>query len=306
MTLTHIIASSASALCIALAGCANYSGQQSPGPSASAGPPADSGPRIDPRAGLRAQSGQTRKQVFDQLDANRDGNISRAEADASPELVAIFVTTDANSDDMLSLVEFAAVPISFGDAAAQTGSLQVQGGTTRQQVFDALDANHDGMISRAEADASPDLVAVFVSTDANSDSMLSPAEFALVPISFGGAAPQTGAVHAMRGMTRQQAFNWLDTNHDGTISRAEAQASPQLAAIFVATDANSDGMLTAVEFAAVPITFDGGTAVGGTGSMGSGTGSGMGGGSAGWWPVQTPSQPNETQPGMLNAISGSS
>jgi hypothetical protein len=65
-------------------------------------------------------------------------------------------------------------------------------------------------------------------------------------------------------------------------------------------------MLTAVEFAAVPITFDGGTAVGGTGSMGSGTGSGMGGGSAGWWPVQTPSQPNETQPGMLNAISGSS
>jgi hypothetical protein len=230
--------------------------------------------------------------------------ISRAEADASSELVAIFVTTDANSDDMLSLVEFAAVPITFGDAAAQTGSLQVQGGMTRQQVFDALDANHDGMISRAEADASPDLVAVFVSTDANSDSMLSPAEFALVPISFGGAAPQTGAVHAMRGMTRQQAFDWLDTNHDGTISRAEAQANAELVAIFMATDANNDGMLSAVEFAAVPITFDGSTAVGRTASTASGMVSATASGSPGWWPVETPAQPNETQPGLMNPATG--
>jgi hypothetical protein len=249
---------------------------------------------------LRAQSGQTRQQVFNQLDTNRDGMISRAEADASPDLVAIFITTDANSDSMLSPVEFAVVPIAFGDAAAQTGSLQAQSGQTRKQVFDGLDTNRDGMISRAEADAEAALVSIFVSTDANSDGMLSPIEFAVVPIAFGDGAAQTGAMHAQRGMTRQQVFDQLDTNRDGMISRAESEANPELAAIFVAVDPNSDGMLTAVEFAVVPITFDGGTAIGGTASMGSG----MGSSSPGWWPVQTPFSPNETQPGMFNSSRG--
>ena len=81
-----------------------------PGPRSSAG--AESAAS---KTALRAQSGQTRQQVFDQLDTNRDGIISRAEAEASPELVAIFVTMDANSDGSLSGVKFALVPITFGN-----------------------------------------------------------------------------------------------------------------------------------------------------------------------------------------------
>jgi hypothetical protein len=118
--------------------------------------------------------------------------------------------------------------------------------------------------------------------------------------SAGSTRAQTAGLRAQSGQTRQQVLDQLDTNHDGMISRAESEASPELAAIFVATDANSDGMLTAVEFAVVPITFDAGAATGGTSSMGSG----IAGSAPGWWPVQTPSQANETQPGMLNAVSG--
>ena len=105
---TQIVACSAAALCIAAAGCAEHSAKHGLGSHASAvaGKP----------SGLRAQSGQTRQQVFDQLDTNRDGMISRAESDANPDLVAIFVTMDANDDGTLSVAEFELVPITFGTA----------------------------------------------------------------------------------------------------------------------------------------------------------------------------------------------
>ena len=61
------------------------------------------------------QQGQTRTQKFDQLDKNHDGTISRAEAEASPELVLIFVDTDTNADGSISAVEFQVVPLAQPD-----------------------------------------------------------------------------------------------------------------------------------------------------------------------------------------------
>ena len=57
------------------------------------------------------QSGQTRQQLFDRLDTNNSGSISRTEAQASPPLMVIFVNMDANSDGELSAAEWVAVPL---------------------------------------------------------------------------------------------------------------------------------------------------------------------------------------------------
>jgi len=46
--------------------------------------------------------------VFDQLDANRDGQISTSEAEISRALLEQFTALDGNGDGMLSPEEFAA------------------------------------------------------------------------------------------------------------------------------------------------------------------------------------------------------
>ena len=63
------------------------------------------------RGSVPLQSGQTRQQLFDQLDANRSGSVSRNEAQASPALMLIFVDMDTNADGELSAAEWNAVPL---------------------------------------------------------------------------------------------------------------------------------------------------------------------------------------------------
>src|SRR5678815_2007511 len=73
-------------------------------------------------------------------------------------------------------------------------------------------------------------------------------EAAASTTSAGSTSAARGAVPMQQNQTRQQAFQRLDTNNSGTISRTEAQASPPLMVIFVEVDANSDGELSAAEW----------------------------------------------------------
>lgn len=57
------------------------------------------------------QSGQTRQQLFDRLDANSSGFVSRTEAQASPAVMVIFVEMDTNADGEPSAAEWSAVPL---------------------------------------------------------------------------------------------------------------------------------------------------------------------------------------------------
>jgi hypothetical protein len=63
------------------------------------------------RGSVPVQQGQTRQQKFRSLDKNNDGKISREEAQASPDLMVIFVPTDTDSDGAISVIEFEAVPL---------------------------------------------------------------------------------------------------------------------------------------------------------------------------------------------------
>ena len=125
MKVVHLIACSALPLCFGVTGCAQYSGPEGANAASSdstwvAG--------TSKRAGLRAQRGYTRQQIFDQLDTDRNGVISRSEAEASPDLVAIFVETDANGDGTLSVAEFDVVQIVFVDDGTATGATSGTGG----------------------------------------------------------------------------------------------------------------------------------------------------------------------------------
>jgi hypothetical protein len=70
----------------------------------------------------------------------------------------------------------------------------------------------------------------------------------------GMSATGTPAPNAQPGQWRQQFFDKIDTNHDGTISRAEYQAWVDNR--FAKLDANGDGVVNADEVASSPMAAE--------------------------------------------------
>lgn len=170
-----------------------------------------------------AVSAESATAAFHRLDANGDGFLSRAEADATLARIpgASFDASDADRDGFLNLAE--ATPhmrwIESRNAPAGTS-------------FESLDANRDGFLSRAEVEP------------ALRTTQVADGRYVTVPV---------------------YTFDTLDADRDGFLSRSEAApaANPPT---FDRYDGNRDGFLSRAE--SDPLLRSG---VGSTGTTSSGT-----------------------------------
>ena len=127
-----------------------------------------------------------------------------------------------------------AVALASAAAYAQTATIAADAGKPRLQ----LDANKDGVIDRAEAAKAPKLAEKFDQLDKNKDGKLSADERPQMR-----GMRHRGDAHGGKrgGHDRMRA---ADTDKDGRISRAEAQAAQgRFADSFDEMDANKDGYL---------------------------------------------------------------
>lgn len=181
----------------------------------------------------RAEVGQKVQQHFARLDADRDGFITKAEADAGKQMrrshrdqrmekrgTAIFDRLDTNKDGVVTRAE--AEPFFAG---GQVDIAHVEPGDTKpRRNWDALisrhDVNRDGSISRAEFEAGR-------------------AERAQ---KIAQRRPAAGMRHAGLG---GRMFETADANQDGRVSLAEASAAAT--AHFNAADTDRDGIVSRSE-----------------------------------------------------------
>jgi len=111
-------------------------------------------------------------------------------------------------------------------------------------MIDKLDANHDGVVSKAEFNHFN--ARRFKALDTNKDGKLTPQELQ------GGKSAATG--HSDGTTHLDQRFNAADANHDGGLDREEARDMPMLSQYFDEVDANKDAKVTRQEyFDAMPL-----------------------------------------------------
>jgi len=103
---------------------------------------------------------------FKAADTNGDGMLSRDEAKALPKIAKRFDEIDANHDGQLTADELRAFHQKMHEGRKNKGAA----------FFKKLDADGDGRLSRAEAQAAPGLAGHFDEIDANKDGFITPDE----------------------------------------------------------------------------------------------------------------------------------
>jgi Ca2+-binding EF-hand superfamily protein len=207
----------------------------------------------------RGQSQAAARQRFREMDQNGDGSISRAEWRGSDQS---FRVHDWNRDGVLSGTELreavrqsqSADPNDFDNVDTLTD--------WSANRFSALDRNRDRRITRDEWLYDLDS---FRRADRDRDNVLTRTEF------LGGDFDDDRGdrfdfldVDGNNRVTRQEwhasdeAFNWLDTNRDGTLSRQEVEGADadSQADLFGRLDSNRDNRVSRAEWQWSRTSFD--------------------------------------------------
>lgn len=172
------------------------------------------------------------------LDTNHDGRISPQEVAAYPAIAKAFASMDLNHDGYITNSEVQA--LWQQRIAARYASQRAD----RLQRFEKADTNKDGKLTLAEAKAGmPQIARFFSLLDTQKRGYLTREQVAAAGQLF------TRIEIAQWRERNAQAFAALDTDHDGTVSRAELEAKmPRLAKSFDFLDENHDGTLSPSEF----------------------------------------------------------
>lgn len=209
-----------------------------------------------------AQTATAPKAPQAKIDSNGDGLVDRAEAAKFPRLAGKFDQLDTNKDGRLDASERQAHrgggkrmqrgmhPGMHGmhrgmgmarmdaDGDGRVSKAEARAGAERfSERFDAMDANKDGYLDRTDMQARmvERRAAFFAGADANKDGRLTRDEFAAHRTAQSSqrreamqqrasAAGKTLPTAAERAQRMASAFDRIDANKDGSISKAEFDA----------------------------------------------------------------------------------
>jgi Ca2+-binding EF-hand superfamily protein len=177
---------------------------------------ASAGESATPPADGRAQREALVNAFFEQMDTNKDAQVTRLEAELSSK--SLFAKLDGNGDGEITKPEAEA-----GARALRNEELAAR--------FKTLDANRDGRLTVEESKLP---AAFFERLDADKDRNITLEEFQAMP--------------KMGGAPRQLEFERADLNHDGKVTRDEGGRSAQER--FNLIDTNRDNLITRPELEA--------------------------------------------------------
>lgn len=166
-----------------------------------------------PKVDAQAQRDALVSAFFERMDANKDAQVTRLEAELSSK--SLFAKLDGNGDGEVTQGE------------SQAGARALRKAELSAHLVKA-DVNRDGQLTAEEAQLPP---ALFERLDTDKSRGVSLAELEAMPV--------------MGGDRQQAEFNRADSNHDGKVTREESSRSAKER--FDTIDANKDNAITRPE-----------------------------------------------------------